>query len=731
MPQQTKIFRVFVSSTFTDMKQERRILQQNAFPRLEKFCEENGARFQAVDLRWGINEESALNQKTLQICFNEIARCQKITSKPNFLILLGDKYGWQPIPEVIPEGEMLQIMEILNQNSVEKIEIDGNKITLTDFLNNWYKLDENALPPEFILQPRPRLDLDETKRSEEIKALEYKYWETKETALRSILRNAVSKIKPSFSELQLSRYFDSATHQEINCGALLKTDNEHVLAFSRIIKDLPNDERAKGFIDLIGGNRDNECKRNLECLKLKLKEKLGECHIDQIQISGINGNTNGIKLKAKYITFDGKWQDNKLILNDLQKFNEVVYEALRSVIAEQLAQATDKDEINHEVRLHGEFKTRLTEHFKGRDAILNTIQHYLNNPDEKKVMSLIDASGTGKSSVMAQAVKLNENEGAVLVYRFIGTTSRSSNIMSLLQSICGEIARGFGIEARSIGREGDDKAWYDIYGLSEILKKCLEMATAQKPVLLVLDSLDQLSDSDNAKALNWLPRTLPPNASLIVSSLPELNPALEASYQEELEVMPVEEGKVILNKWLSAVQRTLTKDQNELVINSFSKMQLPIYLKLAFEKALKWHSYDHEHSLKEDVEGMINDYFDDLEKEYPKEFVRTATSYLLSGRYMGLAENEILEILAFDQEYWEIFKTESHEAHQQELQDLKDILEKEGAGQRGYMKIPIAVWSRLYLDLEPFLTERDADGVPIICFFHRKFNDVLREKYKL
>jgi hypothetical protein len=57
MPQQTKIFRVFVSSTFTDMKEERRILQKNVFPKLEKFCEENGAKFQAVDLRWGVNEE--------------------------------------------------------------------------------------------------------------------------------------------------------------------------------------------------------------------------------------------------------------------------------------------------------------------------------------------------------------------------------------------------------------------------------------------------------------------------------------------------------------------------------------------------------------------------------------------------------------------------------------------------------------------------------------------------
>ncbi len=62
MPQQSKIFRVFVSSTFRDMKEERWILQKDVFPKLEKFCEENGARFQAVDLRWGVNEESQLNQ---------------------------------------------------------------------------------------------------------------------------------------------------------------------------------------------------------------------------------------------------------------------------------------------------------------------------------------------------------------------------------------------------------------------------------------------------------------------------------------------------------------------------------------------------------------------------------------------------------------------------------------------------------------------------------------------
>ena len=689
MPQQTKIFRVFVSSTFTDMKLERGILQRDAFPRLEKFCEERGAKFQAVDLRWGVNEESSLNQKTLQICFNEIARCQKVSPKPNFLILLGDKYGWQPIPEIIPENEMDTILG--------KLVADDKKL-----IRKWYHRDENATPPEYVLQPK-RDDLKE-----------YAAWGPIEKQILTVLRAAVDNLP--FTTEQRIKYDASATHQEIIRGGLNPPENserpeKHVFAFSRTIDKMPNDKSAAGFIDLIDDIQDKDSKTKLDNLKLELHTKLGKNHFQE---------------------YSGVWEDGTLHIgeNELQHFNDDVYKKLETVISEQLALVVDKDEINHEVKLHGEFKTRLTEHFEGRVDILKTIQDYLDNGSEKRVMSLIGASGTGKSSVMAQTVKLNENKVAVCVFRFIGTTSGSSNIMSMLQSVCGEMARAFGFDAKTLAREGDEKAWYDMNGLADVLRKCLALATEQKPILLFLDSLDQLSDTDNAKALYWLPRELPDYARLVVSSLPELEPALNATYKEELPVMPVEDAVKILGKWFSSIHRTLTKDQEELVINSFSKNQLPIYLKLAFEKAKHWHSYDKQHSIKEDVAGIINDYFEDLEIEHDKDFVTNAVGYLLSGRYQGLAENEILEILAFDPEYWKLF-LEKNKYHKDDLIALKTYLEGTNREKGGYMKIPIATWSRLYLDLEPFLTERDADGMPIITFFHRQFNEVLRERYEL
>ena len=267
-------------------------------------------------------------------------------------------------------------------------------------------------------------------------------------------------------------------------------------------------------------------------------------------------------------------------------------------------------------------------------------------------------------------------------------------------------------------------------GLADIFKKCLALANADKPLIVFIDSLDQLSETDNAKALYWLPRELPEYVSLVVSAS-ELEEELQNTTTVRIPPLPEAEAIEILDLWLKSAKRKLTDRQHKLVIDSFKISPLPIYLKLAFEKAKKWHSYDKDHTLKPDVPGIINEYFDDLEKEFPKDFVRTAVCYMLSGRYMGLAENEILEVMAFDHDYWQKFLDTSHEVHRKELESLKYELEKPKDGTRGYMKIPIAVWSRLYLELEQFLTERDADGVPIITFFHRKFNEVLRERYEL
>ncbi len=93
-----RTFRVFVSSTFEDLRAERNKLHEAVFPRLRDLCQKHGARFQAIDLRWGVSEEASLDQQTMNICLGEIERCRHVTPRPNFVVLLGQRYGWCPPP---------------------------------------------------------------------------------------------------------------------------------------------------------------------------------------------------------------------------------------------------------------------------------------------------------------------------------------------------------------------------------------------------------------------------------------------------------------------------------------------------------------------------------------------------------------------------------------------------------------------------------------------------------
>ena len=54
MPTATRSFRVFVSSTFEDLKEERGAIQHDVFPKLRTLRGQHGARFRSIDLRWGV-----------------------------------------------------------------------------------------------------------------------------------------------------------------------------------------------------------------------------------------------------------------------------------------------------------------------------------------------------------------------------------------------------------------------------------------------------------------------------------------------------------------------------------------------------------------------------------------------------------------------------------------------------------------------------------------------------
>ncbi|QVJ81662.1 protein of unknown function [Prevotella sp. khp1] len=89
--QNNRQIRVFISSTFSDMQEEREYLFYNVFPKVRKVAESRDVKLVEIDLRWGITYEESSNGKVLEICFKEICNC-----RPYFIGILGDRYGWCP-----------------------------------------------------------------------------------------------------------------------------------------------------------------------------------------------------------------------------------------------------------------------------------------------------------------------------------------------------------------------------------------------------------------------------------------------------------------------------------------------------------------------------------------------------------------------------------------------------------------------------------------------------------
>jgi len=701
MAQAGRTFRIFISSTFNDLKEERNALQKHVFPRLRELCAVHGCRFQEIDLRWGVRDEAALDQQTVKICLEEIKRCQETTPRPNFVVLLGDRYGWQPLPAEIPFKEFDQIKERVTDRDDRKI------------LERWYKRDDNADPAVYCLQPR-KLSLPGDATDEEQEAArvaEAAEWSQTEQELRKIIIDALSGL--NLSEQERIKYSASATEQEILAGAIdLTNAREHVFCFFRQFIELPQGLEAKDFVDLdLSFKLDGKAHDRLVALKQKLEDTLP-------------GNIK---------SYDTEWRDNRITIDHigalpvrledcLKLIDEPdapanlcvdVWRRLAKVILTVIQKLDEATALDLQIASHNEFGMKRARSFKGRADAVTAIADYLKDDADHGLLAVYGESGSGKSALIARAYAQasTAHPNALVIGRFIGATPDSSSARSLLQSLCQQIARSYQPE-KSIETN-------DYRALIAEFANCLALATRDGPLIIFLDALDQLSTVDNARNLVWLPTQLPPNVRVIVSTLPgeclsALNRKRPAPKVWQLEPMEKEEGAAMLSEWLRDAGRKLRDDQQAEVLNKFEANGLPLYLKLAFEDARRWKSYHEKRTLSPTVEGITRDLFGRLSADHGPMLISRSLGYMCASKN-GLSEDELLDVLAIDKEFFDDFKLHAHH-------DLP-------AGEGRRQKLPVVVWSRLRFDLEHYLTERSGDGTSLLDFYHQQMGKIAAEEF--
>jgi hypothetical protein len=668
-----RTFRLFVSSTFEDMAAEREALHQRVFPELDRLCRQRGARFQAVDLRWGVSEQAMRDRRTMPICLEEIARCQRITPRPNFLALLGNRYGWRPLPSQIVAGEFGRLLRQLTSEDREVLE-------------RWYERDDNAIPARWCLRPgawalAAGLDVG-----------------AEETQLRRVLDVAATRAGVRHSAL--AALVGSATEQEITLGVFDAPKIEgSAFCFVREITGLPDDGRAEKLVDLDGGAVDRTAQARLADLKRRLED-----HLDK--------GYRLLPVDWKDWTSDGppEWYLHQLCRD--------VRDRLASVIVQETAPrpGPDPDPHDQEIAAHACAVRDLVWRFHGRGAILDQIRDYVSSRTAYPLV-VVGEPGVGKSAVMAKAAEvLSAAHPTAVVSRFIGATPASSDDRAMLADLHHEVAGRFRNGGRPEARQPPAPAAYE--ELVDELSGLFALASAERPMIVLVDAVDQLSETAQARGLPWIPAMLPEHAHMVVStspgrSLDVLRVRLPSESFITLDPMVREEGAAILSDWLADAGRTLLDHQRDEVLDKFEPKGLPLYLRLAFEEARRWRSFTPrqktvlELGVTEIIHGGLLARL--AEEDHGELLVSRSLGYLAAANH-GLAEDELVGVLSSDRLVMRAVHTRSPKAPK-------------------VAELPIVLWARLRHDLEPYLREQAADGRLLLGFSHEQLADVIKDNF--
>lgn len=139
--------RVFISSTFHDMQEERDTLIKKTFPKLRTTAAQRMITLTPIDLRWGVTDREAKSGMILELCLKEIERCQ-----PFFIGILGSRYGRSLQLEDLKANKMLLeqykwlIEDIKNGLSITEIEMQFAVFRRQHHANALFFIKRNKVP---------------------------------------------------------------------------------------------------------------------------------------------------------------------------------------------------------------------------------------------------------------------------------------------------------------------------------------------------------------------------------------------------------------------------------------------------------------------------------------------------------------------------------------------------------------------------------------------------------
>ncbi|XP_075356017.1 NACHT and WD repeat domain-containing protein 2 isoform X2 [Mycteria americana] len=704
--------RVFISANPEDTIAERSALREHVYPKLREFCRENyGLEFQVIDLYWGVEADEWDSPELQKTRMKLLEDCLKSSAGPCFVGLLGEKYGNIRIPGEVESAEFEMILDAAVEAKLE-----------TRILEEWYCRDENAVPPAYYLRPKSEMlkNYQNTMESSSNSVNENK-WQDISEEIKKIFKTAVKLLyeKGKMKHSQAKRYLSSAIEDELDFAlgkqtpAFLKKCVCYIRKIANIERFVKIPEMGK-YMDVVhtAGKflRDPEAHEKL----IKLRDEF---------IPTIVASSN-LRVYTSVTHCDMKLGYSQEVENHyIEGLGKQFYEDMIDIIQATVQQNfdTETDLLYDEVLQHSSLCKTYSTFYEYRCEALNIVHKYILPSKIGHINPLIIYGGpcTGKTLLLAEVAKksyswLQEEMGPdsdpVVVIRFLGSTETSTDLKNILQSICEQLAVNYRCLVQSYPKK--------IHDLRDLFINLLNESSFHRPLVIIFDALEQLTDSDDGRKLWWLPIHLPRSVRIILSTLPNKYGILqklrclihEEDNYIELTARDRKMCSQVLKHQLLRVKRKVTSGQQIYVNEAFSKCTLPMFVNLTFREVRNWRSHKDvdESSLCVTVHESIEQLFWSLENKCGSRLLSRALGYITMSK-SGLSEMELEDILALDNSV---------------MYELSESVRESNP-----LRIPYIYIARLKEGLQGYLIERQVKNVTLLLWANRHLHLIAQKLY--
>lgn len=390
------------------------------------------------------------------------------------------------------------------------------------------------------------------------------------------------------------------------------------------------------------------------------RRKLSEADRQRLEVIA----ADGIVDPDEYRELSGNLQqfienESVVYLDGLNSFGESVRDQLWDAIKAEydlsdLATTqgqTDLDPLREEADYHRRFMESRLRVYVGREKVQHELTKFADG--HYTVPCLVTGpSGIGKSSAMANFVTVYEKShpDVLVVPHFIGASPAASDLRQMLHRFCAILKREFAFP---------EEITRGTNSLITLFGEFVVQVPVDRRVLFVLDAINQLDETGNAHAFNWLPWTLPSNVKLIASCIDDQDrdePMLkvfQGHKRASLKIKPLQdhERQQIVQRVPSLSAKALDSKQINLLLENPATTN-PLFLLVALEELRGFGSFEELNERiqsfpagKDATSELFAEIIERLEEDFGSQVTRFVLTSLATAR-RGLSELELRELSA-------------------------------------------------------------------------------------